>query len=79
MFMFNYPLTDNNIYKNDLLENIKFFRKNKKNTYSVTKSWDFENKWSRSYGVKYSVFVNSGSYANLLTLLIIKILWNQRF
>jgi len=38
MFMFNYPLTDNNIYKNDLLENIKFFRKNKKNTYSVTKS-----------------------------------------
>lgn len=30
MFMFNYPLTDNNIYKNDLLENIKFFKKNKK-------------------------------------------------
>jgi len=30
MFMFNYPLTDNNISKNDLLENIKFLRKNKK-------------------------------------------------
>lgn len=28
--MFNYPLTDNNISKNDLLENIKFLRKNKK-------------------------------------------------
>jgi len=30
MLMFNYPLTDNNISKNDLLENIKFLRKNKK-------------------------------------------------
>jgi CDP-4-dehydro-6-deoxyglucose reductase, E1 len=34
----------------------------------------FEKKWSKWLGVKYSVFVNSGSSANLLTISILKIL-----
>ena len=34
----------------------------------------FEKKWSKWLGVKYSVFVNSGSSANLLTITILKIL-----
>ena len=32
----------------------------------------FENEWSKWLGVKYSVFVNSGSSANILTLGILK-------
>lgn len=35
---------------------------------------EFENKWSDWLGVKYSVFVNSGSSANLLMLYALKIL-----
>ena len=74
--MFNHPLMDNNISKNDVLEIIKFLKKNKKRIFTQSKKVeDFENKWSRWLGVKYSVFVNSGSSANLLTLLIIKILY----
>ena len=34
----------------------------------------FEEKWSKWLGIKYSVFVNSGSSANLLTMNILKIL-----
>lgn len=76
MHMFNHPLMDNNISKNDVLEIIKFLRKNKKRIFTQSKKVeDFENKWSTWLGVKYSVFVNSGSSANLLTLLIIKILY----
>ena len=38
----------------------------------------FEKKWSRWLGVKYSVFVNSGSSANLLTMSVLKILYRKR-
>ena len=34
------------------------------------KTIEFEKKWSEWLGVKYSVFVNSGSSANLLILLL---------
>ena len=34
---------------------------------------EFEKKWSEWLGVKYSVFVNSGASANLLTMAILKI------
>ena len=33
----------------------------------------FEEEWSNWLGVKYSVFVNSGASANLLTMAILKI------
>jgi CDP-6-deoxy-D-xylo-4-hexulose-3-dehydrase len=39
-----------------------------------TKTIEFENKWSKWLGSKYSVFVNSGSSANLLMLYALKIL-----
>ena len=75
MSKFNHPLMDNNISKNDVSSIIKFLKKNKKRIFTQSKKVeDFENKWSKWLGVKYSVFVNSGSSANLLTLLIIKIL-----
>ena len=37
----------------------------------------FESTWSKWLGVKYSVFVNSGSSANLLTISILKILYKK--
>ena len=37
----------------------------------------FENKWSKWLGVKYSVFVNSGSSANLVTISILKMLYKK--
>ena len=33
---------------------------------------EFENKWSKWLGVKYSTFVNSGASANFITLAILK-------
>ena len=50
--------------KNIILTQSKYVRK-------------FENKWSKWLGVKYSVFVNSGSSANLLTMSILKILYKK--
>ena len=38
------------------------------------KTIEFENKWSQWLGSKYSVFVNSGSSANLLMLYALKVL-----
>jgi len=76
MSKFNHPLMDNNISKKDVSVIIKFLKKNKKRIFTQSKNVeDFENKWSKWLGVKYSIFVNSGSSANLLTLFIIKILY----
>lgn len=42
------------------------------------KTIEFEDKWSKWIGSKYSVFVNSGSSANLLMLYALKVLGNLR-
>jgi CDP-6-deoxy-D-xylo-4-hexulose-3-dehydrase len=42
------------------------------------KTIEFEKKWSEWIGCKYSVFVNSGSSANLLMLYALKVLGNLR-
>jgi CDP-6-deoxy-D-xylo-4-hexulose-3-dehydrase len=42
------------------------------------KTIEFEEKWSEWIGCKYSVFVNSGSSANLLMLYALKVLGNLR-
>ena len=67
------PLMENNISKDDKNKLITFLKK----TNSFTQSKNvikFEKKWSKWLGVKYSVFVNSGSSANLLTMSALKIL-----
>ena len=63
----------NNIKKEDLSSVNKFLKKNPHLTQSI-KVKEFEKKWSNWLGVKYSIFVNSGSSANYLTMLILKIL-----
>ena len=71
---FSHPLIQNNITKNDINQAIKFLKTQPILT-SNKKVEFFEQKWSKWLGVKYSVFVNSGSSANYLTLKAIKILF----
>ena len=68
---FNHPLMFNNITKDDMSKVIKFLKTNpiltqKKNVL------EFEKQWSKWLGVKYSVFVNSGSSANFITIASLK-------
>ena len=64
---FFHPLMDNNITNSDIDVIKKFLIKNKNKIFTQSsKVNDFEKRWSKWLGVKYSVFVNSGSSANLL-------------
>lgn len=69
----NWPLMYNNITESDADSLIKFLsqRPLPKLT-SNQKVTEFEQAWSKWLGVKYSVFVNSGSSANILTLAMLK-------
>ena len=67
-----YPLMRNNFTSEDFLPIIKLLQQPDP---MLTQSFhvkDFEQKWSDWLGVKYSVFVNSGSSANLLSLALLK-------
>ena len=69
---FSHPLMHNNITTIDLRRVIKFLKtKNPILTQSKYVNL-FEKKWSKWLGVKYSVFVNSGSSANLLSMTVLK-------
>ena len=73
-----HSLMQNNISSDDINSVIQFLKKNKRIILTQsTKVKEFEEKWSKWLGVKYSVFVNSGSSANLLTLLVLKILYGS--
>lgn len=74
---FNHPLMENNITNSDIKFLIDFLKKKKKLTQSENVK-KFENEWSKWLGVKFSVFVNSGSSANLLTIAAIKILYPKK-
>ncbi len=78
MKRFSHPLMDNNITNSDVNAVIKFLKKNKKKIFTQSNQVKrFESLWSNWLGVKYSVFVNSGSSSNLLTLQILKILFGS--
>ena len=67
------PLMDNNINLSDRNKIIQFVKNNKIYTQSK-KVKEFEEKWSKWLGVKYSVFVNSGSSSNFLSIKALKII-----
>ena len=77
--MKTYNLADNTINNHDYLNMIDFLKRKKYlNQSKVTKN--FEKKFSNFLGARYSIFVNSGSSANLLiaqTLLEGKFLRNK--
>lgn len=64
----NWPLMSNNITRQDLDRLIEFLKQDNPILTQSTQVRTFEQEWSDWLGVKYSVFVNSGSSANLLTM-----------
>ena len=74
MKKFSHSLMQNNFTKSDLLEVKKLLSKKNIILTQSTKVEEFEKKWSNWLGVKYSVFVNSGSSANFISMLLLKII-----
>ena len=74
---FNHPLMTDNISKGDRYAAIRLLKTNHILTQS-TNVKKFENQWSKWLGTKYSVFVNSGSSANYITILSLKILFGNK-
>lgn len=76
---FYLPLMSNNIDRNDVNEVIKFLQQDPiPQLTNGPKVREFEAAWSEWLGVKYSIFVNSGSSANQLTMLALKYILKQR-
>ncbi len=71
MKKFNWQLMTNNILPEDKKALLDFIKSTNKFTNGI-KVKEFEKKWSKWLGVKYSTFVNSGSSANLISLHILK-------
>ncbi|MHB8124415.1 MAG: DegT/DnrJ/EryC1/StrS family aminotransferase [Desulfitobacteriaceae bacterium] len=68
---FNWPLMNNNITVEDRNVLIEFLKEDNILTQSKNVR-EFEKEWSEWLGVKYSVFVNSGASANLLSIAVLK-------
>ena len=68
-----YPLMRNNILREDLDAVIAHLQQDDPILTHGANVRAFEQEWSEWLGVKYSVFVNSGASANLLTMAILKI------
>lgn len=64
----DWPLMKNNIAREDLDAVIRFLQQDDPILTQSSEVAAFEKEWSRWLGVKHSVFVNSGSSANLITL-----------
>lgn len=67
-----WPLMNNNIAREDLDALIDFLRQDNPILTQAANVRAFEREWSEWLGVKYSVFVNSGSSANLLSMAAIR-------
>jgi CDP-6-deoxy-D-xylo-4-hexulose-3-dehydrase len=70
-----WPLMKNNIAREDLDAVCDLLRQDDPVLTQSTNVRAFEEEWSRWLGVKHSVFVNSGSSANLLTLAALRELY----
>jgi len=71
--MMKFPLMRNNILREDLDAVIEHLQQDDPILTNGPNVSEFEAEWSKWLGVKYSVFVNSGASANLLTMAILKI------
>lgn len=68
----DWPLMRNNITRADLDAVIEFLKQDDPILTQSTQVQAFEKEWSEWLGVRYSVFVNSGASANLLTMSALK-------
>jgi CDP-6-deoxy-D-xylo-4-hexulose-3-dehydrase len=67
-----YPLMRNNISRDDLDVLISYLKNDDPRLTQGEKVKEFEKLWSEWLGVRYSVFVNSGSSANLISIACLK-------
>ena len=67
-----YPLMRNNFDRTDLDAVINLLKQDDPRLTNGTNVQAFEAAWSNWLGVRFSVFVNSGSSANLLSLALLK-------
>jgi len=72
--MLNIPLMSNNIQKEDVEALIDFLQHTDRFTQGP-KVQEFEQAWSDWLGVKHTLFVNSGSSANFITMAVIRDLY----
>ena len=72
---FFHPLMSNNISREDLDAVINFIKQSDPILTQSSNVQAFEKEWSQWLGVKYSVFVNSGASANLVTMAVLKQLY----
>jgi CDP-6-deoxy-D-xylo-4-hexulose-3-dehydrase len=70
--MMKFPLMRNNILREDLDAVIDHLKQDDPILTNGHNVREFEAEWSRWLGVRYSVFVNSGASANLLSMAILK-------
>ena len=68
----NWPLMKNNILRDDLNTVIRFLSQDDPMLTQSSQVEAFEEDWSDWLGTKHSVFVNSGSSANLITISALK-------
>ena len=68
----NWPLMKNNVLRADLDDLIDFLNQDDPRLTQSEQVRAFEEEWSDWLGVRYSVFVNSGSSANLLSIEALK-------
>jgi CDP-4-dehydro-6-deoxyglucose reductase, E1 len=68
-----FPLMRNNIHRDDLDLVIEHLKQDDPILTQGANVRSFEAEWSEWIGVKYSVFVNSGASANLLTMAVLKV------
>jgi len=73
----NLPLMQNNITPEDLDAVIEYLQQDDPILTQSKNVQVFEKEWSKWLGVKYSVFVNSGSSANQLTLAALRLRYPQ--
>ena len=75
---FNHLLMENNITRSDMDSVRKFISQKNIILTQSKKVKHFEEKWSKWLGVKYSVYVNSGSSANFISISALKALNNNK-
>ena len=74
---FSHPLMQDNFSNSDMNAVVKLVKRKKRVLTQSKYVLEFEKKWSKWLGVKYSIFVNSGSSANLLSMTAVKIIYGS--
>ena len=73
----DHPLMENNITRQDLDAVIQLLKHENAQLTQGSNVVEFEQEWSDWLGVRYSIFVNSGSSANLISIAVLKEIYGE--